>query len=161
LIFDTDLSRQVIGGSATSMESISDSFFDSISLHCSFQHFQRHADSAFLEELDRVLSPYGACLIVPFYIDSEPFIYFDPAVTELDAIADFDADARLRSVYNYKQSFGRFYSPETFKSRFLQYLPDNLHTTFIHFKDSDTIGQQIYLHFALVLHRQYSTFKLV
>lgn len=159
LLFETDLSKRVIGGYAQSMEAIEPGFFDALTLHCSLEHFAGASDVEFVSALDRVLSPIGACLILPLYVADTHRVYFDPTTVSNDTVAEYDADGELYAVFAYHQEHGRFHSPETLASRLLPNLPSTLMATILRFHDQASIGPDIYLRFALVLHRPESVFR--
>ena len=57
LTYQDDLPHFQLGGFAQNMTSVPDGFFDALTLHNSFEHFMGDADSDFMTEVDRVLSP--------------------------------------------------------------------------------------------------------
>ncbi len=159
MLYETDISSQIIGGPAQAMHSVESGFFDALTLHCSFEHFDGLADVEFLPEVDRVLSPIGACLILPLYVAATHRIFFDPTTVSVEQVSKYDAEGELRPVYGFRQEHGRFYNPESLASRLLKQLPSTLCATLIRFTEQDAIDPSIYLNFALVLHRPDSVFR--
>ena len=153
LLFETDMALRRVGGLAQEMKDIEAGFFDALTLHCSYEHFEGDGDVEFLAEVDRVLSERGACLIIPLYVADTHRVYFDPTEVPIDRLRDFDADAELRPLYRYRQEHGRFYSPEALGHRLLAKLPDTLCATLLRFRDQSDVDPGIYLEFGLVLHR--------
>ena len=153
LLFETDVALRQVGGLAQEMKDIEAGFFDALTLHCSYEHFEGEGDVEFLAEVDRVLSARGACLIVPLYVADTHRVYFDPTESPIERVRDFDADAELRPLYRYRQEHGRFYSPEALGHRLLAKLPDTLSATLLRFRDQLEVDPGIYVEFGLVLHR--------
>jgi hypothetical protein len=141
------------------MEAIAPGFFDALTLHCSFEHFEEAADVEFLAEVDRVLSPVGACLIVPLYLADTHRVYLDPTTVSPDRARAYDAEAELRPVYRYRQDHGRFYSPETLATRLLAAVPPSLRATLLRFRDQAAVDPGLYVEFGLVLHRPESVLR--
>lgn len=153
LLYATDLSRRVIGGPAQNMERVADGFFDALTLHCSYEHFSGDADVEFLKEVDRVLAPNGACLIVPLYLGGAYRIYFDPSRVPAKQLDGYDAGAELCAAWHYGQDHGRYYSPEALCRRVLARLPDQLCASVLLFRDQVAVHPSVYLRFGMILHR--------
>jgi hypothetical protein len=157
--FHLDWENRILSGFAQKMDAVPAGFFDALTLHCSFEHFHGNADSEFVSEVDRVLSSQGACLILPLYMDLEPKVFFDPLRTPASEVAAYDAEAMLCATFDYRQKHGRYYSPATLHARVLKHLPPRLRATLIQFSGQEALGENIYLQFGLVLHREKSIFK--
>lgn len=153
LIYTTDLEKKVVGGFAQNMKEIPDGFFNSLSLHCSFEHFTGSSDSEFVQEVNRVLAPGGTCFIVPLYMDLESKIYFDPTMNSEKAVADFDRESTLCPTFQYKQEHGRYYSPQTLKARIFNHLPKSLDATIVCFQYDEQKNSDLYLKFGLLLRK--------
>ncbi|GAC1495583.1 MAG: hypothetical protein NVS2B14_09430 [Chamaesiphon sp.] len=158
MLYETDMSRKIIGGLAQAMQFIEPGFFDVLTLHCSFEHFYGSADIEFLAEVERVLSPIGACLILPLYIGATHRVFFDPTIVSVEQVSNYDLEGELRPVCRYYQEHGRFYSPESLASRLFKQVSSKLRVTLIRFTDQDVVDPSIYLNFALLLHRPDSIF---
>jgi SAM-dependent methyltransferase len=75
-VFRQDLTYQAgrphyLPGDACALP-VPDGFFTAMTLHCSFEHFERDADTRFIREAARVLRPGGRLCIVPLYMELEP-----------------------------------------------------------------------------------------
>ena len=157
--YKTDLSYRIIGGPAERMKSVRSGFFDALTLHCSFEHFSGLADVKFITEVDRILSPCGACLILPLYVAATHRIFFDPTTVTVEQVSKYDSEAELRPVIGYRQQHGRFYSPDSLVTRLLKHVPITLRVSLIRFTEQDAVDPNIYLNFAMVLHRPDSIFR--
>jgi hypothetical protein len=159
LAYPDDLPRLKLGGFAQNMSSIPNGFFDAMTLHNSFEHFMGSADSDFVSEADRVLSPTGACLILPLYIASTHRIYFDPVAVTPSLLQTYDKGAELIPVRGFaNQEHARFYDAATLQERLISRLPPTLEATIIDFSGGESISPEMFPEFALVLHRRESTF---
>ena len=78
LIYPKGLHEDKIGGYASELY-LPDESVDAITLHCSLEHFEGDSDTAFFQELERVLKPGGKAVILPFYLAHEYTIHIDPA----------------------------------------------------------------------------------
>lgn len=70
LEYEPGMHGRRIGSDATTIP-VPDAFFTKMTLHCSFEHFEGQADSAFIREAARVLAPGGKLCIVPLYANLE------------------------------------------------------------------------------------------
>jgi hypothetical protein len=143
------------------MSAVPDGFFDALTLHNSFEHFMGNADSEFVREVDRVLSPTGACLILPLYVASTPRIYFDPVAVTPSLLRTYDKEADLIPVRGFaNQEHARCYDAATLQERLISHLPSTLEATVVDFAGGETIFPEMFPEFALVLHRRESIFDL-
>ena len=160
LTYQDDLPHFQLGGFAQHMSSIPDGFFDAMTLHNSFEHFMGSADSEFMPEVDRVLSPTGACLILPLYMASTPRIYFDPVAVTPSLLRTYDKEAQLISVRGFaNQEHARCYDAATLQERLISRIPPTLEATILDFTGGETIAPDMFPEFALVLHRPESIFN--
>ncbi len=160
LTYQDDLPHFQLGGFAQNMSAIPDGFFDALTLHNSFEHFMGSADSEFMREVDRVLSPIGACLILPLYVASTPRIYFDPVAVGPSLLRTYDKEAKLISVRGFaNQEHARCYDAATLQERLISRIPPTLEATILDFAGGETIAPDMFPEFALVLHRPQSIFK--
>ncbi|MGH9526530.1 MAG: methyltransferase domain-containing protein [Terriglobales bacterium] len=88
---------------------VEDGFFTAMTLHCSFEHFERDSDTRFIREAARVLRPGGRVCIVPLYMSTAP------AERYLQTIPNGDAPRQLGPGCE----FCRDYSPESLQERIL------------------------------------------
>ena len=160
LTYQDDLPHFQLGGFAQNMSSIPDGFFDAMTLHNSFEHFMGDADSEFVREVDRVLGPTGACLILPLYVASTPRIYFDPVAVTPSLLRTYDKGAELIPVRGFaNQEHARCYDPATLQDRLISRVPPTLEATIIDFTGGGSIAPEMFPEFALVLHRLQSVLR--
>src|SRR5664280_336111 len=160
LTYQDDLPHFQIGGFAQNMRSIPDGFFDALTLHNSFEHFMGNADSEFMREVDRVLSPTGACLILPLYVAASARIYFDPVAVTPSLLRTYDKEADLIPVRGFaNQEHARCYDAATLQERLISRVPPTLEATIIDFSGGESIAPEMFPEFALVLHRRGSIFR--
>jgi hypothetical protein len=161
LMYEDDLPNFQLGGFAQNMKAAPNGFFDAMTLHNSFEHFMGDADSEFMGEADRVLSPIGACLILPLYVASTPRIYFDPVAVTPSLLRTYDKGADLIPVRGFaNQEHARCYDAATLQERLITRIPPSLEATIIDFSGGETIAPEMFPEFALVLHRRESVFGL-
>src|SRR5664280_1291992 len=160
LTYQDDLPHFQIGGFAQNMRSIPDGFFDALTLHNSFEHFMGNADSEFMREVDRVLSPTGACLILPLYVAASARIYFDPVAVTPSLLRTYDKEAELIPVRGFaNQEHARCYDATTLQGRLISRVPRTLEATIIDFAGGESIAPEMFPEFALVLHRPQSVLR--
>jgi len=139
-----------IGGDAAAMP-LEDDFASAMTLHCSFEHFEGDTDIRFIKETSRVLRPGGKAVIVPLYLASQYTINTDPAVWPVGGI-DFEPDAMLYCVKNFRNRQGRFYDIAHLKSRIIDHLGD-LKCTIVNVKNAKNIHPSCYVRFAMILEK--------
>ena len=162
LTYQDDLPHFQLGGFAQSMTSIPNGFFDAMTLHNSFEHFMGSADSDFMAEVDRVLSPIGACLILPLNVALTHRIYFDPVAVTPPLLRTYDKGADLISVRGFaNQEHARCYDAATLQERLISRVPPTLEATIIDFTGGESIAPEMFPEFALVLHRPESVFDVI
>jgi hypothetical protein len=160
LTYEDDLPHFRIGGFAQNMKSIPNGFFDAMTLHNSFEHFMGNGDSDFMGEVDRVLSPTGACLILPLNIAATHRIYFDPVAVTAALLRTYDRGADLIPVRSFaNQEHARCYDAATLQERLISRIPSTLEATIIDFSGGESIAPEMFPEFALVLHRTESIFR--
>lgn len=160
LMYEDDLPHFRLGGLAQDLKSVPNGFFDALTLHNSFEHFLHAADSDFVPEVDRVLSPCGACLILPLYMAATARIYFDPEAVTPSLLRTYDRGAELIPVREFaRQEHARCYDAATLQERILSRLPAGLEATIIDFSGGEAVAPEMYPEFALMLHRRESVFR--
>ncbi len=160
LTYQDDLPHFQLGGFAQNMTAIPDGYFDALTLHNSFEHFMGNADSEFMREVDRVLSPNGACLILPLYVAATPRIYFDPVAVTPTLLRTYDKEAELMPVRGFaNQEHARCYDAMTLQERLISRIPSTLEATILDFSGGESICPEMFPEFALVLHRAESVFR--
>lgn len=147
LSFPEGLSGVMIGGSAEHLP-----FWDGavarMTLHCSFEHFEANADSAFIREAGRVLRPGGRLCILPLYVADVYHNITDPEL-DRDGLL-FDDGAAIAEVRGWHNRFGRFYDVEQFQRRILAQAGDFIVTLF-YVENAQDVDPACYLRFALLL----------
>jgi len=91
---------------------------DIMTLHCTFEHFEKNNDTLFIREAARLLKPGGRCFIIPLYLEAEFINLTDPSLFSLERI-EFDQEARIIRRFGFLNRFGRIYSPEALINRVL------------------------------------------
>lgn len=116
LVFPAGINGHLIGGSADNLP-LPDASVSSLTLHCSFEHFEADADTGFVREAGRVLQPGGKVCIVPLYLGEYPFILSDPA-WGLNVTGD--KDTVIHYFPKWGERHGRFYSARTLVNRIIE-----------------------------------------
>ena len=161
LMYEDDLPQHRLGGFAQNLKPVPNGFFDALTLHNSFEHFMHTADGDFVPEVDRILSPCGACLILPLYMAATPRIYFDPEAVTPSLLRTYDSGAELIPVRGFaRQEHARCYDAATLQHRIISRLPASLEATIIDFSGGEAVAPEMYPEFALVLHRRESVFRV-
>jgi SAM-dependent methyltransferase len=118
-----------IGGDACAIP-VEDNFFDKMTLHCSFEHFEDSKDGDLILEAQRVLKPGGKLCIIPFYCGYE---YVEVNKNNFDTGCQFQ----------------RYYNPEKFKERVFDKMK-NMELTFHNITNLAEIGEGLYCCFSLI-----------
>jgi predicted SAM-dependent methyltransferase len=121
-----------------------------MTLHCSFEHFERDEDSKFIIEAARLLQPHGKLCILPLYFADEYSILTDPTVNRRGV--KWDQDATIYNKLDYRNRFGRFYTVQKLKDRVLDHWR-NFSVKFFFVENEKEIHQSCYLNFVLVLEK--------
>jgi len=107
-----------IGSDATAIP-LPDGTVDRVSLHCSFEHFEGNADSAFMRELGRILSPGGSAAIIPLYVSDTYRILTNPYYW-LKRGVPREVGCEVTVSRGYWESHGRFYDWEALERRVMR-----------------------------------------
>jgi hypothetical protein len=110
-------------GSDASAIPLPDGAVDRISLHCSFEHFEGDADSKFLRELGRILSPGGSAAIIPLYVSNTYRILTNPHYWLKRGVPQ-EVGCQVTVSGEYRESHGRFYDWEALERRVLRPLSE-------------------------------------
>ena len=92
---------------------------DRVSLHCSFEHFEGDADSIFMCEVARILSPGGSAAIIPLYLSNTHQILTNPSYW-LSRGVPSEAGSRITVSRDYWENHGRFYDLSSLERRVLK-----------------------------------------
>jgi len=122
-----------------------------LSLHCSFECFMGDADISFIQESNRILDGEGRYSIIPLYLEDEYFVstspYCDQSIVKIESAAK-----RVWRDDEYKVSFSRHYSPESFHERIFSRIPEDMKGKLLYFQNLQEImkhypGQRVYCFF--------------
>ncbi len=149
LSYPSGINGDVIGGDASAMD-VDDESFSKLALHCSFEHFEGNRDSSFVKEAIRVLKPGGKLVILPLYINQQAVIKTDPGIWRENSDLSVFQDSMIYCSSNWSNYHGRFYSPESFKSRVLKYTEGYSSEVFI-LDNNFELDQASYLKFIFVM----------
>ncbi len=139
-----------IGGNAARLP-LPDASVTKMSLHCSFEHFERKNDIAFVREAARVLKPGGRVCIIPLYLNGQFVNQTDPVFPTEEI--PFDKEAKVVLVPGWNNRFGRYYSVDQFCKRIVGVLPVNMELRLYRFLNEKEIDPICYLKFGLVLEK--------
>lgn len=123
-----------------------DESIDAMSAACSIEHFENDADIALFKEVSRVLVSGGKFVVAPLYIARDPFIITDPVHGQ---DVNFSNDDNIVFVENWKNRYGRYYSPNSFYERIILSCPD-LQFKIYGIKNLNTINSALYCNYFLV-----------
>lgn len=150
LDFPHGVHGRTVGGSAEDLP-FGEGFFSRMTLHCSFEHFEREADIGFVKEAGRVLRPGGVACILPLYLSEIFHNLTDPGI-ERPGLS-FDDGAAVAEVPGWRNRFGRFYDAPRLSQRVLRELgPLDARIYFI--QNETDVASACYLKFALLLQKQ-------
>lgn len=126
-------------------------FAGAIALHCAFECFMGDADTRFVREASRLLTPGGRCVVLPLYLDETYFVATSPLCRQDEVIIDAGALKVWRDD-GYQVPFSRHYSPPSFLDRVYSALPDDLEGTVYFVRNLPEVmrhfsGQRVYCYF--------------
>lgn len=141
-----------IGSNASSIP-LPDHSVDRILLHCTFEHFEGHADSEFVRECGRLLKPAGSCIILPLYLCGR---WVNVSGEENEAGLDritFDPEAEVWTIVpEWQNRFGRHYSVAAFTERVAKpALAADLSIRLIRVMDFACLDPDLWLRWILIL----------
>lgn len=150
IVYPPGIDGRRIGSNATHIP-LPDHSVDKMTLHCSFEHFERTADSEFIQECGRLLVPGGHCAIVPLYIAERRFHLNNPICKDRDRLI-FDTDTPvIRDPFWAMDRFSRFYDVQSFKERIVPHLGDSLQATIYFIENEKDVDPSCYVKFMLLL----------
>jgi len=150
LIFDDGLHGRKIGGDAGNMP-VNDGFATKMALHCSFEHFEKEADTRFIKEASRVLNKGGKLCILPLYLSEKYLILSDPSVVPKDE-NPFEDDVTIHCVKSYGNRHGRFYDVANFINRVVNHLND-LQLTMYVIQNENDVDESCYVKFVPIFEK--------
>lgn len=112
---------------------LADKSVNKISCHHSIEHFQKNADSDFMNEVQRLLAPGGRCVILPVFICENSFLITDnESFSRWNETGEWLADTSATLPGGAGSGhFARVYSPATLKSRLLDRINPELFKYFL------------------------------
>lgn len=130
---------------------LEDGFASALSLQCAYECFMGEDDIRFVEEAARITNDKGRYSIVPLYLADT---YFNSTSPQLDQ-RELTFDSKAKKVWRddkFLVPFDRHYSPEAFKERVYDHLPENMEGKVFFFSNLDELmdhyqGQLIYCFF--------------
>jgi Methyltransferase domain len=129
------------------------SSLDSMTLHCTFEHFEGSADSEFVRECARLLKPGGKTIILPLYLN----LNWTNITGEIDerkrGTIQFDDSADYWCVIpEWHNRFGRHYSAQALLDRVLTVAVDSgLEVDLLRVVNFEQVDPGLWLKWALVL----------
>src|SRR5580658_34796 len=147
IMYQPGMNGTQIGGDACSMP-VSNGFASCATLTCSLEHFEGDGDTRLFRELCRVLRTGGRVVVIPLYIFLEPAIQTDPTYSASLEIP-FDRGATVYCAKGWRNRHGRWYSPETLRSRIIDACPEMRFTVY-RLWNTDAVDPSIYARFVLV-----------
>ena len=154
LIFPSGVHGNTVGGNASHI-SLPDASVDGATLHCSLEHFEGDSDSLFFQEMERILKPEGALVVLPFYLAYQYTNHVDPVFNLLRFhTVQLDTDPRVQLRYaTWKQFFSRHYDPIALNERVIS-KTKNLELTIYHVQNFKDVDSSCYLRFIGVFRKK-------
>ncbi|HNQ13782.1 MAG TPA: methyltransferase domain-containing protein [Bacteroidia bacterium] len=152
LIYKPGVNGNRIGGYAHEIP-FDDNSVDSVTLHCSLEHFENSSDIELFRTLNRILKPGGLCIIAPFYIASKYCIHLDPVFNLIKQHHPvLDTNAEIRYCF-WKQYHSRHYDVAAIRKRILQG-NENLSLQVLRITNFKDAFEQSYLRYIGILSKQ-------
>jgi hypothetical protein len=132
-----------------------DSVLDGMTLHCTFEHFEGNADSAFIHECARLLKPGGKTVILPLYVN----LNWTNITGETDAAKrssiECDRSASFWCIIpEWQNRFGRHYSAQALLDRVLDVAVGcGLQVEMFRVRNFGQVHPNLWLRWVLVLER--------
>lgn len=147
LTYPFGINGKAIGGDACILP-FNDKSISKLSLHCSFEHFERDSDTRFIKEVTRVLRPGGKLCILPLYLKHDYYILTDPSVKRAGIV--FDDGAGIKEQVGWKNHFGRHYNPAKLVERVLAFVGSLTPTIYL-VSNAKEVDESCYLRYILIL----------
>jgi len=152
LCYSLGVKGQIVGGDACKLP-FPDNFFSKMALHCSFEHFEKDADSRFIKEAARVLKPGGMLCILPLYLSNTYFNLTDPTIDRTGI--EFDKNATIKESVGWANRFARHYSVDKFKERVLDHC-NGLTPSIYVLENGKEVDESCYLKYIFVAEKIYT-----
>ena len=142
-------------GSDAAQIPLPNSSLDGMTLHCTFEHFERDSDSAFIRECARLLKPGGKTIILPLYVNR----YWTNITGELEEATrrtiGFDSSAAYWCVIpEWRNRFGRHYSATALLNRVLKVASSyGLKVELRRVVNFETVDRELWLRWVLILQK--------
>ncbi len=120
LVYPVGVNGNQIGSNADAIP-LEPASVDGMMLHCTFEHFERDADTGFVHETSRLLKPGASCVILPLYLNPNYCNITGETDRETLSSIGFDPEAdHYCSIPEWQNRFGRHYSPKALIDRVLK-----------------------------------------
>ncbi len=142
-------------GSNAARIPLPDSSLDGMTLHCTFEHFEGNADTAFVRECARLLRPAAKTVILPLYVNLNwTNVTGETDQAKRDTIK-FDGDASYWCVIpEWRNRFGRHYSSRALLDRVLNVAIEcGLKVELLRIVNFEQVHPSLWLRWALVLEK--------
>ncbi|QJR16492.1 methyltransferase domain-containing protein [Usitatibacter palustris] len=143
-----------VGSSADSIP-LADGSVDFMTLHCTFEHFEGHADSGFVAECARLLGPSGRVVILPLYLNATHCNVTGITDPSARAQVTWDPDAEyFCEIPEWQNRFGRHYSVRAVLDRVIAPAwRAGLHVRLVKVVNWSAVDPNLWLRWMLILER--------
>jgi hypothetical protein len=143
-----------VGGNAAEIP-LPDSSLDGMTLHCTFEHFEGNADSAFIRECARLLKPGGKTVILPLYVNTNwTNITGETDAAQRSSIGCDGSASYWCVIPEWQNRFGRHYSAQALLDRVLDVAVGcGLQVEIFRVRNFGQIHPNLWLRWVLVLQR--------
>jgi SAM-dependent methyltransferase len=154
LTYPAGIDGNRIGSSADAIP-LPDESVDFMTLHCTFEHFEKNADTGFVKECARLLKKGGRTVILPLYLNERFCNITGETDPKVQNQISFDADAdHYCLIPEWQNRFGRHYSPDAFVNRVWEpALRYGLHPHLYRIENWATIHADLWLRWILFIDR--------
>ncbi len=154
LVYPAGVHGDRIGSSAASIP-LPNASVDFMMLHCTFEHFEGDADTAYVRECARLLKPGGRTIILPLYLNANHCNITGETDANIHEKIGFDTEARYYCLIpEWQNRFGRHYSPDALLRRVINPAREaGLIPQLFRCVKWETIDPRLWLRWILVLER--------
>ena len=152
LVYPSGVHGDQVGSSAADIP-LPDASVDFMMLHCTFEHFEGYADTAYVKECARLLKPGGRTVILPLYLNANHCNITGETDDVVCDTIDFDDDAQYYCrIPQWQNRFGRHYSPSALMQRVISPARESgLIPRLFRCRELDKIDSRLLLRWVLVL----------